>query len=268
MGLIGLITDFGDRDEYAGVMKAVILGVDPRAVIVDVTHAIEPQDLHGAAFVLHSAYRFFPPGSLLVVVVDPGVGTDRAILFVESEGRRFLAPDNGVLSPVIEPSSAPRCRVIDPAAVARSPVSATFHGRDLFAPAAGRLSRGEDPSALGPEIPAERLRRLEGLRAERTPQGGIVGRVVHVDRFGNLITNIEGGELEKACGRVRVHAGGIRLEGLCRTYADAAPGSLLALVGSRGMLEIAARDGHAARRTGIRRGEAVRVEFLDGQSTP
>ncbi len=265
MGLIGLITDFGDCDEYAGVMKAVILGLDPRAVIVDVTHAIEPQDIRQAAFVLRSAYRFFPPGSLLVVVVDPGVGTDRAILCVESDGRRFLAPDNGVLSFVIEPSLSPRCRVIDPAAVARGPVSATFHGRDLFAPAAGRLSRGEAPFALGPEIPAQRLRHLEGLQAERTPDGGLLGRIVHVDRFGNLITNIEGDALEGARGGMRIYAGGIRIEGLCRTYADAAPGSLLALVGSRGMLEIAVCGDHAAARTGIGRGETVRVEFLDGK---
>ncbi len=265
MGLIGLITDFGLKDEYVGVMKAVILGKAPQAAIVDVCHGIDPQDVLQAAFVLDSARRYFPAGSLLVVVVDPGVGTDRAILLVEAGGQRFLAPDNGVLSFVLEPAFAPRCRFLDPAAVTSGPVSSTFHGRDLIAPAAGLLASGLDPEALGPEIPASEARRLEGLHPEPTPEGALAGRVIHIDRFGNLITNIAAGNLPPGGARVRIEVGGVLLEGLHRTYAEAPPGGLLALVGSRGLLEIAARGGHAANRTGIEKGAPVLVEIRRGE---
>ena len=265
MGLIGLITDFGLKDEYVGVMKAVILGRAPQATIVDVCHGVDPQDVLQAAYVLEAARRYFPAGSLHVVVVDPGVGTERAILIVEAGGQRFLAPDNGVLSFVLEPAFHPRCRILEPAAVTSGPVSATFHGRDLIAPAAGLLANGLDPEALGPEIPASKARRLEGLRPERTPEGALAGRVIHIDRFGNLITNIAAEDLPAGGAGVRIEAGGVRLEGLHRTYAEAPPGGLIALVGSRGLIEIAAAGGHAANRTGIEKGAPVLVEIRRGE---
>ena len=258
--MITLLTDFGTRDSYVAEMKAVILRLDPRATIVDVTHEVAPQAVAEGAVVLGRALRVLAPDAVHVGVVDPGVGTDRrAILLVTPDGR-FLAPDNGLLTyalreapeyeeaiagarflqtvemPVPAGSSAHR---LSNEALWRKPVSDTFHGRDVFAPVAAHLSLGLPPQEVGDPIGS-----LTCLSVPHPCRRGdeIAGHVVHVDRFGNLVTTIDGAAI---AGRdVEVVVGGSRIRGISRSYAEG--GELLAIIGSAGCLEIAARNGSAA----------------------
>lgn len=262
MTIISLITDFGVQDEYVGLMKAVILGIDPAAVIVDVCHAVRPGDIAQAAFMLESAYACFPPGSIHLVVVDPGVGTSRALLYLEAHAHRFIAPDNGVLSLVMDLPPAMSLRRLDNQAWHRPRVSATFHGRDIMAPAAAHLSRGVDAREAGPELSPNAVTMLADLRAQPSDDGRITGRVVHIDRFGNIITNVDPAAIRKAgsvsAGRSwAVRVGGQVVSGIRRTYADGDPGRPLAVIGSRGYLEIAVNGGNAQQYFGIRPGDAV-----------
>jgi len=264
MAIISLITDFGVQDEYVGLMKAVMLGIDPAAVIVDVSHTVRPGDIPQAAFLLESTYGFFPPGSIHLVVVDPGVGTSRALLYLEAHTHRFIAPDNGVLSLVMDLPSAVSLRRLDNPAWRRPCVSATFHGRDIMAPAAAHLSRGADVREVGPELNLDDVTMLTDLRAEPCEDGRIAGRVVHIDRFGNLITNVDQAAIRKAQtvspGRVlAVRIGDEVITGLSRTYADEDAGRPLALIGSRGYLEIAVNGGSAQLYFGIRPGDGVNL---------
>jgi len=263
MAIISLITDFGTRDEYVGLMKAVILGIDPAAVIVDVSHSIEPQDVAQAAFMIESAYRYFPADSLHLVVVDPGVGTDRAILYLETDRQRFLAPDNGVLSLVMSKGRELRLRRVENIRLQRPVVSTTFHGRDIMAPAAGYLSKGLEAKQLGPEVDAAGAVHIDGLRAGLTADGTLLGRVIHIDRFGNLITNIDAVALRRLATiqerALTVVIGDLVITGIARKFADVAAGRLLALIGSRGYLEIAVNAGSSQKLTNARRGDPVRV---------
>jgi hypothetical protein len=265
MALIGLITDFGTQDEYVGLIKAVILGIDPAAVPVDLSHAVEPQDVVQAAFLVEASCRYFPPGSIHLVVVDPEVGTQRAVLYLEAHQQRFIAPDNGVLSLLMDQPGAAVLRRVDNPALRPSRVSPTFHGRDIMAPAVGHLSRGMDAWELGPELNPAEVRVLSDLRPRRSSAGGIHGRIVHIDRFGNLITNIDGMLLQASAAFSSDQPAAIRLAGqlivgIRRTYADGETGRPLALVGSRGYLEIAVRGGNAQRCFGARKGDPVEVQ--------
>lgn len=259
MSIVSLITDFGTQDEYVGLMKAVILGIAPTAVPVDVSHAVDPQDVAQAAFLVAAAHAHFPDGSVHLVVVDPGVGGARDILVLERGAHRFVAPDNGVLTLVLEGAPV-RVRRLENPRWRRTVVSPTFHGRDIMAPAAALLARGADPADAGPEIPADAAVRLTDLRARRTPTG-IEGRVVHVDRFGNLVTNIQGDMLPGGAQPV-IGAGRADIRGVSRTYSDGAPGDLLALVGSRGTVEIAVNGGSAAKALGVGKGAPVAVRWV------
>lgn len=264
MAIISLITDFGLDDEYVGLMKAVILGIDPLARLVDVSHAVEPRDVVHAAFLLESSYRHFPPGSIHVAVVDPGVGTRRALLYLDADGHRFLAPDNGVLSLVMDPLRPATLRRLDNPALWRPRVSATFHGRDILAPAAAHLSKGLDARELGPELDPADIALLADLRAKRSPDGDIVGRIVHIDRFGNLVTNIDAAILMPSGGFAHERPAAIRLAGqtivgLRRTYADVKAGRPVAIIGSRGYLEIAVCCGSARSYFNACQGDAVAV---------
>lgn len=264
MAIISLITDFGVQDEYAGLMKAVILGINPAAVIVDVGHTVRPGDIAQAAFMLESAYGYFPPGSIHLVIVDPGVGTTRALLYLEAHAHRFIAPDNGVLSLVMGRPPAMTLRRLDNPAWRLPRVSPTFHGRDIMAPAAAHLSRGADVCAVGPELNLDAVTMLTDLRAQASEDGRITGRVVHIDRFGNLITNVDQAAIRKAetvsPGRaLAVRIGGQVITGLSGTYADGGTGRPLALIGSRGYLEIAVNGGNAQQYFGIRPGDSVNL---------
>src|SRR5262249_19353343 len=188
-GIVALLTDYGLQDPYAGVMKGALLSVNPQARIVDLTHDIPPQDVREGSRVLAAARGYFPDGTVFVAVVDPGVGSDRAIVGVETDRQVFLAPDNGLLS-FLEDSIVRMVRITE-AKYFLKPVSKTFHGRDIFAPVAGHLTRGVDLARFGP--PLKQLTPLEASLPRRTPDGGIQGEVVTIDRFGNLITNIPAG---------------------------------------------------------------------------
>ena len=272
---IVLTTDFGTSDPYVGVIKGVILTINPQATIVDLTHQIQPQNLQQASFILGTSHRFFPTGATHVVVVDPGVGTDRRALLVETPAARFLAPDNGVLSHVLEeyleapPAETGRVAV-PPGCAAYEltnpeywlhPVSNTFHGRDIFAPVAAHLSLGVAPKELGQ--PVADLVWLP-LRQSQREARGIRGEVIIADHFGNLITNIPAEWLAKAK-EVKVEVKGRIIPRISRTFHDDSSQpeeELLALVGSHGYLEIAIRDGSAARSLSAAVGEPVVVSFL------
>ena len=264
MAIISLITDFGHQDEYAGLMKAVILGINPRATMVDISHAVEPQDIIQAAFLLESTYRHFPPGSIHLVVVDPGVGTKRALLYLETNGHRFLAPDNGVLSLLMDPLRPASLRRLDNPALWRSREGATFHGRDILAPSAAHLSKGVDACELGPALDPSDMTLLPDIRAQRSQDGTTVGRIVHIDRFGNLVTSINASLLHDEGETAHEHPATIRLAGqaivgIRRTYADVEAGRPVALIGSRGYLEIAVNCGSARSYFNVRKGDAVAV---------
>ena len=240
---ITLLTDFGTADGYVGEMKGVLATLAPHATLIDVAHDVAPQDVDAARLALARYWRRFPEGTVHLVVVDPGVGSARGAIAAASGGRYLVGPDNGVLSPALLHGDA-RCVSL------RVPpgASATFHGRDVFAPAAAQLALGAPLESLGAEAPAPRIRRTP--EATRRADGAVQGEVITVDRFGNAVTNLlalRGGE---------VQVGELTLA-LRRTYADAPIGEPLALVGSSGLVEIAVRDGSAADRLGVRKGTRV-----------
>lgn len=265
MGIVSLTTDFGISDEYAGLMKAAVLSVDATATIVDITHGIGPQDLREAAFVIESAFRYFPKGTVHVVVVDPGVGTQRAIVGLSHAGHYFIAPDNGVLTMILDCGSPDKIVRLENAAFFLKRIGNTFHGRDIMAPAAAHLSRGVPLERLGPPISAGDLVIAEDFKPHAAAQGEMSGVVVAVDRFGNLITNIDvtqmraGSENTGGSSGVRVLVGGRHTVDLLERYADAPPGAPLALIGSRGYVEIAVNGGSAHASLGAGKGDEVRI---------
>jgi S-adenosylmethionine hydrolase len=257
--VIALLTDFGLRDHYVGAMKGAILTVCPEATLVDVVHELPAGDVAAGAFALDAAYRHFPGGTVFVAVVDPGVGSLRRPIGVGAGRWLFVAPDNGLLTLVLEAHASARVHLLANPLLHRDPVSPVFHGRDLFGPAAGHLARGLPLGETGPPVSdAVRLPPAPKARVE----GGWDGTVLCVDRFGNLTTNILDSDLAPlvAGGRegVEVILGAERIP-LVRTYADVEEGRACALVGSSGRLEIAVHRGRADVRPGAQPGARVRV---------
>lgn len=242
--IITLLTDFGTADGYVGEMKGVLASLAPAAALVDISHDLPAHDVDAGRLALARYWRRFPVGTVHLVVVDPGVGSLRACVAVESQGRHLVGPDNGVLSPALLVGDA---RVV--ALPVPTSASATFHGRDILAPAAAALANGVALDTLGSPVMAPHVRRTP--EARRLDDGGIGGEVISIDRFGNAITNLmtlrPGGWIEVA-GRVLP---------LVRTYADVALGEAAALTGSSGLIEIAVREGSAASALGVVRGTAV-----------
>jgi S-adenosylmethionine hydrolase len=258
MPTVTFTTDFGAGDGYAGAMKGVVLSLAPAAQLIDITHGVPPMDVAAGAVALAQAAPLFPPGTIHIAVVDPGVGGERADLLIESGGSLFVGPDNGVLSLAARPPR--RAYRIESSMFRRDPVSPTFHGRDVFAPTAGRLASGARAVDAGPAVDAI----VELSAPPLHKQGGVVeGQVIHLDSFGNLITSLPA-ELLEAPGGAEVL---IEVEGtegrflpvFGRTFSDVQSGALIAYIGSGGQLEIARRDGSAAARVGAGRGTAVRV---------
>jgi S-adenosylmethionine hydrolase len=240
-------------------MKGVILGVNPAARLVDLTHEIPPQDVRYAAYFLANALLYFPTGTLHVVVVDPGVGTERAILYAEVAGQRVLAPDNGCLSSFLGEAGPPIVvRHVRASRFWRPTVSPTFHGRDIFAPVAGQLSLGLNPARLGPVV-SEWIR-LETPEPKQT-MNGIAGEVVFVDPFGNLISNIPAELVRRRPDVLRVGKRSLKRFAWVRSYAEAKPGELAALISNNGRLEVAIVQGNAGRRLGARVGTSLGVGF-------
>ncbi len=257
--IITLTSDFGSGSHYVAAAKGVILALNPDVRIVDLSHDIPAQDLRQAAFFLASALPYFAPETLHVVIVDPGVGSKRPILYVELANLRLLVPDNGCWTWLIEGGRRrPRVIRLGEQRFWRSKVSATFHGRDIFAPVAANLSLGLDPRQLGPIV-------ADWVRLDRpTPRhvpGGIAGEVIYVDHFGNLITNIPGETLTLDDRPKRVLISGVEVPRIVRTYADAPPGTLIALVSSGEWLEVAVVQGNAARQLGAGMGAPVTIEW-------
>jgi S-adenosylmethionine hydrolase len=251
--IITLTTDFGHGSPYVAAIKGVLLAINPAARLVDLSHAIPPQDLRHAAFFLEHAIPYFPAGVLHVIVVDPGVGSERALLYVEVGGHRLLVPDNGCWTRLAPGASPLVWRLTEPR-YWHQPVSATFHGRDVLAPVAGHLSLGVSPQALGP--PAENWVRLELPALAVTPES-VTGEVVFVDDFGNLLTNIPAALVDTPAPRIMLGAHTVTRR--VRTYAEAEPGRAVALISSSGVLEIAVPLGSAARQLGVGVGTPVQV---------
>jgi len=265
--VIAFVTDFGESDAYVAAMKGVALSRAPRARLVDVTHAIEPGDLLGAALVLEEARPWFPAGTVFVVVVDPGVGTERRALAGRAHGRSFVGPDNGVLWPALGSDAKARVHSIVVPPPGCNGVSDTFHGRDVFAPAAAALAAGARLDRLGPAV--KDPIRLRGFDARRS-HGALEGQVLRVDRFGNLVTSITRSDLEATFAGVPfetldVRVGGRLVDEVARTYGEARRGPAFCLVGSGGRLEVAVRDGSAAAALRLGRGAEVTVARRGGR---
>jgi S-adenosylmethionine hydrolase len=241
--VITLLTDFGTADGYVGEVKGVLASVAPGVPIVDISHDVRPQDIEGARLALARYWRRFPAGTVHIVVIDPGVGTSRAALAVQSGDRFLVGPDNGVLSPALFALDAQVVSLPVPPSA-----SATFHGRDVFAPAAAMLASGVSVHELGDPFHSAVRRRTP--EAQKRADGAVQGEVITIDRFGNAITNIY------VRGDGWLDVAGQRLP-LVRTYADVEPGTCVGVVGSSGLLEVAMRDGDAARQLQLARGSTI-----------
>ena len=267
MSVITLLSDFGSDDEYVGVMKGVILSRCPAASIVDITHQIDPQDIAQAAYLIPATYRFFPEGTVHLIVVDPGVGSQRDILALDHAGHFFVAPNNGVLTLLMNPEKFDTIIRVDNAAFFLQSVSATFHGRDIFAPVGAHIANGTGLKELGAKIDFEDVVQLADLNCQSMQHAEIEGKIISIDRFGNLITNIDLNSLTTLRqngieNRLQIQIGTHIISDLTDTYASATPGSPLALIGSRNYLEIAVNCGSAQRHFKARKGDSVRVKIL------
>ena len=243
---VTLTTDFGTEDSYVAQVKGVLLSLGPKDLrLVDLSHSLPAQDVRTAALFVGGAVPRFPPGTVHLVVIDPGVGSARRALVARVGDQLLVGPDNGVLSLLYSQTS--EIYALDPSAVGPGGLSATFHGRDLFAPAAARLAHGEQPQALGESIDdAIRL----SLPAPKGSAESLTGEVIHIDRFGNLISNLDGTTVRalvrsRGSAATQIKAGEVHIGRLSRTYADVAPGELVALIGSGDQLEISVRNGSA-----------------------
>jgi len=256
------MTDFGDRDAYAGSMKGVILSVDPDIKIVDITHQAAPFNLASAAYILSTYYALYPPGTVHVAVVDPGVGGPRAPIAVAAGGYYFALPDNGLLTMVLDAcKDGCRARLIENPELIREDVSATFHGRDIFAPAAARLATGFPFDEVGP--PILRPAALESAKLS-VSANAIAGSAVHIDHYGSYITNITEERMSRFEGPpLLVRIGSFTIMGLSRTFTDKQQGELLAYIGSTGHLEIAVSRGSARESIGLPAGAEVTVRWRD-----
>ena len=254
-GILTLTTDFGADGPYVAAMKGVVLGLAPRTQVVDVCHSVAPQDIAEGSFLLASIVDYFPRGTVHLAVVDPGVGTDRRLIAVEVVGQWFVVPDNGLIGGVLRGRDPSGIREIRNPDLRRPDVSPTFHGRDILAPAAAHLLNGGDPADLGPAL--ANLVLLSSLEPAED-EDGLVGEVVFLDSFGNLITNIPRDRL----GTVETSGWSVEIldqavDRLTTTYAESPPGTLVSLIGSSNRVEVAVVNGSAARRLGAGRGTRV-----------
>jgi S-adenosyl-L-methionine hydrolase (adenosine-forming) len=258
--LIALTTDFGTGSDYVAALKGAILSINPQATLIDLTHEIPPQDLIAAALFLEKTIPSFPEETIHVVVVDPGVGTERAILLVQVAGQYLVVPDNGCWTSVLrKTNSLPRVVRLTEPRFWRQPVSNTFHGRDILGPVAGWLSKGEVPEAFGPVVSSWVQGRLpEPMKTAK----GWQGEVLAIDHFGNLITNIPAEFIRsRSTDDVIIELAGIKIRGLKRAYGEVPTGTLVAVISSSGYLEVAETNGNAAARLKACRGMPVIVGF-------
>lgn len=256
--IVTLTTDYGTNDHLVAVLKGVILKINPEVTIIDITHDVTPFDLLDGALAIASAYAYFPARTIHVVIVDPGVGTERRPLLVSGQNQYFIAPDNGVLSGVYEKEQNFAVRHLTSEHYFLQPVSKTFHGRDIFAPAAGWLSKHWQPASMGEDI--KDFKRFAMPRPKEGDDGLLKGVVLKVDGFGNLITNIRAEDLSPESlekGEVKLQAGSHPVTRLVPTFASGNTGEPIAYVGSNGYVEIAVNKGNAAKTLGLGRGAPV-----------
>ena len=252
--IITLTSDFGYRDGFVAQMKGVVLGINPNVRLIDTTHDIEPFSMLSAALVLNGFYRYFPEGSIHLVVVDPGVGSDRRCIVVSSQGHYFVGPDNGVFSFIYADDNFAEVREIQDRGLITQKPHPTFHARDIFAPVAAHLSKGTDFGEIGCLISnPERINFPRVVEIER----GIEGKVIHIDRFGNLSVNIQSIMLERPIKEICL--GSLTIQKLSRTFSDVSDHESVALINSFGLLEIAMNRASAADRLGVGIGARVRV---------
>ena len=256
MPIITLLTDFGSQDYFVSAMKGIILSINPDARIVDITHEIPPQDIRSASFNLLAVYRDFPAGTIHVAVVDPGVGSARRAVIVKCAGQFFVGPDNGVFSWICEREENSLAVHLSNEKFFRHPVSQTFHGRDIFAPAAAALSNGVALKEFGPTI--DDLIQLEPLQPKRIDGGRLEATIIHIDRFGNCITNLTRDQLGAGA---KLIVSGREVSSFREFFADRGGNQddVFCLFGSAGFLEIAAQDTSAAKIIGARRGDSVHL---------
>lgn len=255
--IISLLTDFSYKDQYVGLLKAVILNINPKAKIIDLCHDIPPQDVKRAAYMLCACYRYFPSGTIHVVVVDPGVGTKRRIICVKAAGQYFIAPDNGVLTLIVEKNKPEFIINLTNKKYFLKKISHTFHGRDILAPSAAHLSKGLNPLILGKKI---RTIKMIDFPKAVIKDKAIIGEVLYIDSFGNLVTNINERLLSNLGTRpekTRIKIKSKTIYGIKSSYEQARIGGLLAIIGSTGNLEISANRRNAQRVVGAKPGDKV-----------
>jgi S-adenosyl-L-methionine hydrolase (adenosine-forming) len=263
--IVTLLTDFGVQDPYAGIMKGIILGLCPEASLVDLCHEVRPFDIQGASFLLQSAVRCFPEGAIHLAVVDPGVGTERRPILAEIDGRLFVAPDNGILGYSMASGRRSVVRQLSATEFWRHPVSASFHGRDIFAPVAGHLAAGVSLERFGPIVhdPV----RLEIPCPTMDASGAVRGQVIWIDRFGNCITNIARSDVEALASRgsnpIRVLVGERRSGLLVSCFAEAGSGGSGAIVGSMDCVELFCNQGKFSRQWRVKAGDPIGL-VIDG----
>ena len=256
--LITLTTDFGLADGYVGTMKGVILAICPEAILVDISHEVRPQAVRQGAYLLSCAAPFFAPGTLHLAIVDPDVGGQRRPVLALTERAAYIGPDNGVLSMALDQDPPLSAVHLTSPAYWRASVSRTFHGRDIFAPATAHLAAGVDPLDMGDPITTESLVRLPAAEPETRPDGSLLGEVLHIDRFGNLVTTFRADRLPI---RFTVEIAGVHIDRLSQTFSTAEKGRCLAYIGSSSYLEIAVRDGNAAEQLGVSLASPVRLRY-------
>jgi S-adenosyl-L-methionine hydrolase (adenosine-forming) len=256
--IITLLTDFGTKDHYVASMKGVILSINPRCILVDITHEVSPHDIQGGAFALASSYSYFPKGTIHLSVVDPGVGGMRKPIVLVTQNYFFIGPDNGLFTLVAQKERVKQVIVLTREKYFLPEVSMTFHGRDLFAPVAAYLSLGIRPISLG--YKSDSLEEI-GFQKPVVKEGKLFGEILHIDTFGNLVSNIDGEKLFRFVkGRpCVVRAGKMVIRGLKKSYGEGKRNELIALLGSCGFLEISVREGNAQKVLKVKRGDRIMV---------
>ena len=267
MAVVALLTDFGTKDIYVGVMKGVIWGICPDAKIADLTHEISPQDVAEGALALWGAFRFFPKGTVFCAVVDPGVGTDRRAIAIQTQEHFFVGPDNGLLWWAVSESKIVKCVELRNSTYFLPAVSQTFHGRDIFAPVSAHIAKGVPLEEFGPRLEPDELVKLPTLRAE-IDRGAIRAQVIHIDRFGNAITNLRREDFVKWLSELgqktwTATIRGVHFNAISASYAEAPIGKPLLLFNSYGLLEIAVNRGSAAEQIGVRKGDVLEIRGIE-----
>lgn len=263
MAVIALLTDFGTQDIYVGVMKGVIWSICPDAQIADLTHEITPQDVTAGALALWGAFKFFPKGTIFCAVVDPGVGTNRRAIAIQTEEHFFVGPDNGLLWWAASESTIVKCVELKNQTYFLPVVSQTFHGRDIFAPVSAHIAKGVPLEEFGPELEVDELVKLPPLRAEMSEET-IRAKVIHIDRFGNAVTNLRRDDFIKWLSKLEqrtwvAKVRGVSFKSLSTSYAEVAVGKPLLLFNSYDLLEVAVNRGSAAEQLGIRKGDVLEI---------